>query len=139
MKVTIYTTSDFGFGVHRTEAHLIEHGRRPYAQYKEAPFAVFTPKRKRKARGYQGGFKPYLLILEGWDTPGVGDGFTAPETLEGGITVRESRYTMCDDRYATDFDAAIDAHIEAGSVKVVGDYRFTNEAGVELYHGSVAR
>ena len=119
-KVTIYTRSEFIGNIVRIEAKLIEHGRRQYAQYENAPFVKYVPKGKRNPRGLQGSFQPYILILEGWGHPEPASWLGDAD--DAGMS--SSRYASHDDRWQSDFDAIINPHIEGGAV-VVADYRYT--------------
>ena len=118
MKVTIYTTSKFFGSVVKHKGTLISHGRAKYAQYDAAPFVRYVPMGKRKPVGFVKGYKPYLLIVEGWNAPEPGGMFAEPEHKDG-VTVKQSRYACFDDQYKQDFDALIDA----SNVKIVADYR----------------
>ena len=134
-KVTIYTTGEFFGSVHKIEAYLIEHGRRPYAQYDQARFVVFVPRGKRKPRTILKGYKPYILIVEGWNAPEPPGMYGAPERSESGAIIRKSQYRSFDDRYKTDFDRVIDS----AGVRVVADYReksqYVNPDGSARYTG----
>jgi hypothetical protein len=121
MKVTIYIGGSFGVSKH--EATLIDHGRQRYAQYEAAPFVTFTPRGKRKARSWAQGYHPYLLILAGHGHPDP-QAWLVPAA--GGDQV--SRYSSCDPRWETDFDAQIDPYVAANPGVVVADYRHTKPA-----------
>lgn len=117
-KVTIYFRSDFGMGVHAIEARLVEHGTRKWAQYDAAPYVDFVPKRARKVRRIQQSYKPSLLIIKGWNQPKP-DGIYGETEERGGVVVSRSRYSSCDPRWQSDFDAMI----AASGVEIVVDYR----------------
>jgi hypothetical protein len=119
-KVTIYFQSDFGLGVKAVEARLVDHGRRKYAQYPAAPYVDFVPKGKRKVRRIVQGHRPSLLIVAGWNQPKP-DGIYDPATVkdEGAVLSMRGRYSACDPRWQSDFDAMI----EASGVEIVADYR----------------
>ncbi len=128
-KVTIYLTSSWlGMGVRKYEARLVDHGRRKYAQYQSAPFVHFIPKRKRKVRQYVEGYKPYALILAGWGHPSPDDPFV-PVRSDDKVEVSQSRYTLFDERWDTDFDSKIDAYVALLGVEVVADYRWSSQQG----------
>lgn len=111
MKVTIYLSSEFGMGHSAIEGHLLEHGTRKFAQYDDAPYVTFTPKRCRKKRTVQQSYKPSLLIVSGWGK------------ITGLGTVSHGKYRSCDPRWQADFDAWVDGQIASGAVEVVADYR----------------
>ena len=65
--VTIYASGYLG--VRKHEGRLIEHGTRKYAQYNNAPYVHFIPKRKRRARAITGDYRPYIVVLKGHGHP----------------------------------------------------------------------
>jgi len=105
-KITVYYSTEFMGSIAKVEGYLIEHGRRKYAQYDDAPFVKFTPRKKRKPICILKGYKPYLLILKGWDNVDT-QGLYSEGRTEGNVTIREGRYASFDDRFKTDFDAKI--------------------------------
>lgn len=117
-KVTIYSTSEFFGNVVKYEGYLIEHGRKKYAQYENAPFVTFKPRRKRNAVRIIKGYKPYLLILKGWDNPNPQE-MCGKVKQEGNVIIKESTYSSFDDNYKIDFDNMIDEYRE----KFIADYR----------------
>ena len=118
MKVTIYYRG--GLGINAIEAKLINHGRRPYAQYAAAPFVTFTAKRKRKPSQLCDGSSMNLLIVAGWNQPAPDSMFLAPKAGGSpGVTVSRGRYSACDPRWASDFNEMIAAR----DVEIVADYR----------------
>lgn len=125
-KVTIYTTSEFFGSIQKYEGTLIEHGRRKYAQYDDAPFVDFIPKGKRKGVRLLKAYKPYLLICLGWKCPNAQEMFgleKVSEYPEGKVFIRESRYQSFDSGYKKDFDLVIDNMITRGDVVILADYR----------------
>ena len=120
-KVTIYLPNEFMGNINQIEARLIEHGYQQYAQYKSVPFVKFIPKRKRNIRKYIKGFKPYILILNGW-------GHTAPDAMlieTDDPLVSRSKYSSYDSKWQSDFDEAIDKYISQNKSILVADYRHT--------------
>jgi len=119
--VTIYTLGEMFGGILRTEAYLLEHGTRPYAQYPAAPYVRYIPKGKRKERGFIQGFEPYLVIVEGvgpqpdcWKVERQGD-----------MEIRQSKYPCFDSRYRTEFDEIL----AKSGAKILADYRFRRPQG----------
>ncbi|MHA2012806.1 MAG: hypothetical protein ACTSWG_10605, partial [Candidatus Helarchaeota archaeon] len=108
-KITVYTTSEFFGSVVKYEGYLVEHGRREYAQYKNAPYVVFVPRRKRKAVRIQKGYKPYLLILKGWENIEP-DGMYGKTETKNGVTIKTSKYNCFDESFKVDFDVEIDKY-----------------------------
>lgn len=131
-KATLYFRGEFFGNINKVEVREVETFRAAYAQYPAAPHAVFVPKGKRTKRGVVQGYKPSLVILEGW-------GHVDPATFLGepeedkvvGLTVTKSRYSACAPEWETEFNAALSAYLEANpQVVVVADYR---EAEAQVY------
>lgn len=120
LKVTIYANSDFSTCPHAIEARLIDHGREDYAQYNGAPFVKYTPKGKRTTRMIRKGFRPFILIVEGWNHPSPPDMF-AQSTTQNGMTCKSSKYLSHDARYIEDFNTWYTEHMQAA--QVIADYR----------------
>ena len=117
-KITIYTTSEFFGSIVSYEGYLVEYGARKYAQYENAPFVKFIPKGKRKTCIIQKAYKPYLLILKGWDNP-KSEGMFKKSEDKNGVTIKESKYKSYDDRYKSDFDNIINDYRDL----FLADYR----------------
>lgn len=64
-KITILTRGGLG-NIVVTHAKLVEHGRKPYAQYKSAPFVKYVKKGCSKPTRAVFAYDPYLVILAGW-------------------------------------------------------------------------
>jgi len=119
--VTIVTKGMFGIRV--TEAWLLDHGTRKWAQYDRAPFVNFIPKGKRKAVTFLEGYNPYIVILAGHNLDlqkAVDDQFVTSAGSTPGVTITSSRYLSCDPRYSTDFNAVLAARSD---LTVIADYR----------------
>jgi hypothetical protein len=121
MKVTIYKPEEFMGEVIKYEGTLIEHGIMEYAQYKEAPFVSFTPKRARSGIRFVQGRDPFFLIVDGWNNPDPVSGYLVSK--KGECTIRQSKYSCFDERYRTDFNEWVKPLIESGKLKIVADYR----------------
>lgn len=128
-KVTIYRKSEYTGNIVKSEAKLHESGHRSYAQYPEAPYFIYTVKRKRTKKQWTGKSEPFALVLAGWENPD-------PDTLFGemratgtpGVAAASGRYTAFDPSWAEDFNTMMDPKIEAGEVTVVLDFRKKTEA-----------
>lgn len=123
-KVTVYKKNSMFGNINKIEMRLIEFGTHKYAQYNDAPFVAGIPKRKRKAIQMTESYKPYMLIVEGWDNiepNGMFDG--GKSTTNGEVTCSQAKYSSFDGGYESDFDEVIDKLIESGEVKVIADYR----------------
>ena len=122
-KVTIY--SDGIFGMRKVEAKLVAHGTRKYAQYDNAPYVHFLPKRARKVRGIQGSYQPYILVLDGWGHPDLNNCKPAQQCGVSGLIAQAGKYSMCDPRWNTDADGKLDAYVAETNTAIVADYRHT--------------
>jgi len=117
-KITVYSTSEFFGSVVKHEGYLKGHGLRKYAQYDAAPYVDFKPRGKRKFIRLQKSYKPYLLILAGWDNPDS-KGLFNEGVEKGGVTIKKSTYSSFDDGFRVDFDKIIDGYKD----KFIADYR----------------
>ena len=125
-KVTLYAKGGFG-NIVKIEARLHETGLRNRTTYatKSVPYAVFTPKRKRKERAFTVTERdPFLLILKGWGGPDPA-GIFGEETKDPktGVTTRHSTHVSFDPAFRSDFDALIDPLLESGAIEVILDVR----------------
>jgi hypothetical protein len=113
------------FGPTKYEGNLLEHGRRAYAQYPDAPFVKFVPKGKRNPRGWVEGFQPYCVVLSGHGLP-VGPESWLDEMPEStsGMKCERSRYASCDSRYETDFNTRLNRYLAENPDKLIADYRW---------------
>ena len=125
-KVTVYVASEFGLGIKKIEATKLSIEVRPYAQYLTGIVVELLPKRMRRMRGFVQSYRPSLVVLEGWNHPDP-DGMWDPSTVktDGDVTTQRARYSACDERWQTDFDAKIDAYIANGAT-VLYDFRKHN-------------
>lgn len=123
IKATIYIKTDLGGSVLRREGYLISHELTDYAQYKNVPSIKWIMKGKRLIQRFIKGYKPFYLILEGWDTPLYDDdaGFNVKQ--EGEIVIKESKYLGFDDRYIIDFNRFINPLLNKNVI--LADYRYT--------------
>lgn len=101
-KATIYTSSQFMGNIIKIECTIKDFGFRKYAQYDKAAFVRYVPKGKRNEQDFIKGYHPYILILEGHGHPEPESMFV---DLGGGVS--QSKYRSFDEKYKTDFDAAI--------------------------------
>lgn len=117
VKVTIYTTSEMMGHVVAREGTLVECGRRKYAQYDSAPFVTYVPKGARKATGFVKGYRPYLLVVKGWNRPQPGELYGKKVHQDAQVTVSASTYKSFDDGWTRDFDALVEQALAAGDLK----------------------
>ncbi len=123
-KITIYSGGGM-FGIHKTEAKLIAHGKKPLAQYTDAPFVHFIEKGKRTPKGIQMGYNPFILILKGHGHPDPDSPFVEQDIGETGMVCKKSRYASCDPRYVFDFNLKINPYLSVIPHLIVADYRHT--------------
>lgn len=123
-KSTIYFQG--GYGMVKLEVRSVEFIERPYAQYSAAYEIRFVKKGARKQVGTVVCDHPSHLIVEGWDHPEVDSAFGAAVETENGTTVAMGRYSSCDPRWLSDFDAKINPYLERTGAKVVLDIRGHN-------------
>ena len=126
MKATIYTRSEMLGNIVKIEVNEVTHERKKFAQYASAVHVTFRKPRQRLMRGMTHGYRPSVLILEGWGHPNAQSDFHNERDTEGGCVVSESRYSSCDPRWQGDFDTMIDAYIATSGARVVADYRGVN-------------
>jgi hypothetical protein len=115
------------FGVSKIEGKVLDFGLRKYAQYEKAPFVNYIKKGKRKVEGFIKGYKPYLVILEGINTPSTQDPFTTPTINENGVTTKMSKFSSFDDRYILEFDEVLNEYIKNNPASVIMDCRFSEK------------
>jgi hypothetical protein len=127
---TLYTAG--GFGPRKVEVREGVAFRAPHAQYASALHVHYMEKGKRKPSGYVFAYKPYVLILAGYGHPDPADALVAMPSA-GGLPMSRTRYSSFDDRYLTEFDEAIAAHVATATV--ILDERFTLVDGYVPYIG----
>jgi len=126
-KVTVYLSSETLGNIIKREGYLIEHGLKPkYAQYTNIPYIKFIIKGKRKTYEHIKGYKPFILILKGWDQPNVLSPFDTIK--EGTVTVSKSTYSCFDERYILDFNRYINPLITKDNL--IADYRYNKEVDI---------
>lgn len=123
IKATIYFKGEVLGDIIRKEIFLIDHKLTNYAQYKNIPEVTFILKGKRNPIKLLKGYKPFYLILEGWNTPHYNNGYNT--TIKEGVTIEESKYLCFDERYITDFNKFINPQLEKHNIIV--DYRYNKE------------
>lgn len=115
----------------KVEVREVEVLRKPWAQYPAAVCCRYKQPRQRTWRGYTGGYKPYLVVLDGWDHP---DPQSPWETVSDSpdVAVSRARHSSCSDGWTNDFDGWLAAYLEANpAVEVLGDYRGCNTNDIE--------
>lgn len=108
-KATVYLKNEFFGNVNKIEVRDLEIRKGKYAQYDEAYFFTFIPKRKRKKRGQVVyGKYAFALVLEGQGKElEPADFLSAPKRCETtGLITRKSRYSSFDENYVKEFVAA---------------------------------
>jgi hypothetical protein len=114
-RVTLYVGGLFGYV--NKEAEWVRVDRRPYAQYVDAIFVEYLPRRARRARQMILTDDPDLVILLGWEHPDLQQ---ATETEEQSspygqrdrkMTITKMKYAGADPRYEQEFESALDAYL----------------------------
>jgi hypothetical protein len=125
-KATLYFQGRGLIGnVQKVEVREVEVLRRQWAQYPGAVDCRFKAPRQRNWRRYTEGYRPYLVVLDGWGHPDPQGPFDVISD-EDGCTVSEARHSFASDGWTTDFDGWLAAYLEATpSATVLGDYRHT--------------
>lgn len=118
-KVTILTCGGLG-NIVVTHAKLVEHGRKPYAQYKSAPYVRYIKKNARKVRGAVFAYNPYLLILDGWQDIKSQNIFGKPYISSTGQIILQSRYSSYDSCWEETFNKVLKFK------NIIADYRGVN-------------
>lgn len=125
-KVTMYVKGEFLGNVVKIEAKEAEIEIKPFAQYTKAVHVTFKKPRQKKARCLVQSYSPSLLVLEGWGHPDPASPWTPPVERENGVTVRESKYSSCDERWQSDFNGTMAEYLEKNGATVVADFRAHN-------------
>lgn len=115
-KVTILTRGGMG-NIVVTHAKLIEHGRKPYAQYADAPYVNYVKKGCSKPSGAVFSYDPYLVILAGWQDIKSQELFGAAKLSSTGAMVSVGKFSSCDDGWQKEFEA------ENEFIDIIADYR----------------
>lgn len=124
-KVTVYHKSSMMGNIIKTEMRLIEFGTQKYAQYPSAPFCAGIQKRKRKAIKLLQRYRPFMLIVDGWDNPDSAGIYDGGQVLShsNGVKVTQGAHTAFSVGFKNDFNNMINSHIDNGTVSVIADYR----------------
>lgn len=126
IKATLYRRGDFLGAIHKIEVRAISVTREKYAQYASAVHVEYIEPRQKRARMFVDSHKPSVLVLEGWGHPDPDSAFGSEEQAAPGVTLSRSRYSSCDPRWQSDFDAKIDAYITEKGARVIADMRGVN-------------
>ena len=134
-KATIYKAGGL-FGVTKAEVREGSVLLVPYAQYPEAASVRFKKPRAKLLRGFtvtpnHDGSGIPLLVLEGWGHPDPDSIFSeVKRSGTSGLAYRESRYTLADPRYESEFNEKMDAYLADKAASVLYDGRIptTTEA-----------
>lgn len=122
--VTLYAGTQFGFGRRRIEVTDLQVTRAPYAQYTDAFFVQFKPRRKRRFNQIIETYQPQLVALLGWEHPDFQDIMKRSDTVIRGATIQSTKYISFDKRWEQEFDAALRFYLETNPLtRVVLDLR----------------
>ena len=120
-KGTLYIGDLFGYV--KLEATQIKYELVDYAQYRNAVQVTFLPKRKRLKRRITKGFRPRIIILEGWGHPEPPGPFQPENLGVAGFKSKKSRHLSCDEAWDTEFDFFLRSYLNATAAKVAIDFR----------------
>jgi hypothetical protein len=121
-KATLYMRGEFLGNIHRIECTAARITVGPYAQHTGAVSALWVPRGKRAVRGTVQGYRPSLLVLEGWDHPAPDSPFVHDYSADG-VDVSRGRHSACSDGWQSDFDRMIDAYLAKGTALILADHR----------------
>lgn len=124
-RVTVFYTGEFFGNIVAHEGKLHQTGKGKYAQYDKAPYVDMTPKRKRTARRFRQTYRPYIVVLKGWNHPKPDEILNHYKTIKEDKTVcvKQSIYTSFSGEYTSDFDKAFNEYITNNKVEVLFDVR----------------
>lgn len=118
-KATIYSQSDLGLGLRKTEARNLKVQIIPYAQYANAVEITFIPKGKRNERVITETTHAATVVLAGWGHALQPDGVYLPATkAETGAETARGRYRSCDSRWVSDFMSSLAAYASATGAEI---------------------
>ena len=106
---SIYRSSEFMGNVIRQDCRdiTITTGLK-YAQYSDATKVEYTPTGKRKRCGIWLTYRPFMVVLKAEDAIDPASMFGSSTAEDNhGLTVERSQYSSFDDRWETDFLAAL--------------------------------
>ena len=116
-KATIYICGPFGYSRREVKEGSVQ--VKPYAQYTDAVHLTFKEPRQRHTRSWVEGYRPNVVILEGW-----GHLTTASPFEEVGPGVSQTKYASFDDHYKVDFSEKLEKYLKDNpQVKVIADFR----------------
>ena len=142
-KITVYTTSEFMGNVIRTEGRLPTDeeiigmskedkslGYMQYAQYSKVPFVIVKPKRKQRFfKMKSAGYKPFMIVVEGWGNPEPDSLYGAPKPADkNGTTISEGRHIGFGSGWTKDFNSQIGLFLANNPGKILLDDRGRGEA-----------
>lgn len=125
-EITVYYRTSMMGSIVKQEGKLRAVGRKPYAQYPNAGFVEYVPKRKRNGLRLFQTFQPYMLVLKGHGHPNPTDLFgvvLAPST-DSTLEMRTTTYGSFSGGWVTDFEKKINPYLAAQKQNiVVADFR----------------
>ncbi len=119
---TMYALCGFG-SVVKYEGTLLELGYQDYAQHKHVPFIKYIPKGKRKPIGYIKGYKPFMIVLKGYNHPEPNSMFDKAIKQPNGLITSKSTYHSFDERYVTDFNNGFNEYLTLNKDLILIDVR----------------
>lgn len=128
--VTIYRSTEMFGSIVKNEGKILDYGTRKYAQYENAAFVEYIPKRKRNGFRFIKGYDPYFLVIKGHGHPDTPSMFGEPFVDANGTTIKQSSYSSFDERYKQDFDKIIDTYLEDKQDLILMDIRNTKNTNI---------
>lgn len=121
---TLYIQSKLG-NIYKVEAREVEVLRRQFDKWPSAVDCHFKAPNKKNWHRYRQGYRPYLVILDGWGHPNP-----PPEWIDikedSECSVSQTRHSSCSEQWIANFDVWLSNYLKNNpSVKVLGDYRYT--------------
>lgn len=111
-RATLFMSGEMMGNFRKVEARDVTVYFDKWAQYPAALYVEFTPKGKRNPRRYVKGYKPQVVIYQGWGHDlDPEDLFAAPETdANTGVTVRHGKRTAFSGGWADEMKARVKAY-----------------------------
>ncbi len=115
--VTLYTSNEFMGNYTGFKCKFVTVEIKPYAQYKAAVHVTFLEKGKRNPRSFVQGYKPSVVIADGWNCPEPPPLYSKTIRSDASATVMESTHQSFGAGWEADFKATVYPH-----VTLIADY-----------------
>jgi hypothetical protein len=123
--ITVYYRASMMGSIVKQEGKLLKVGRQQYAQYPNAPYLEYVPKRKRNGLRLFQSFQPYMLVLKGHGHPDPTELFGINlGSFQPGVAVKTTSYASFSSGWVTDFEAKINPYLASQPKNIViADFR----------------